>query len=628
VNLDLEEHLARLAALLASERDAEKARLGEAHARLSLPEREARGIALADVEAVDESGLAGRALITYARSSGAELGASQMGIGSLIKVRLKRADRGEAEDAPQGVVARRTRQRLAIAFDEPPPDWATEGRVVLELQPSSATHERLAGAVRRMGTAEKEARRWQKILAGEAPRFEERQASPEASALNPEQRAALELAERAQDFALVHGPPGTGKTFVLVELIRRAVLRGERVLAAAPSNLAVDNLVERLAAAGLTPVRIGHPARVLPSVVEHTLEMRTREHESSRIAAQLMRDAFALRASARKRKSRRGPGRFSEARQDEREARSLLKEARALEDRAERDVLDRAQVVLATLTGLEFRALAARRFPLVVVDEATQAVEPAIYLALLKAERAVLAGDHLQLPPTILSEEAQRGGLGLSLFERLGALHGSACRVTLAEQHRMHEQIMRYPSTALYGGKLRAHPSVAAASLDEQPLEVIDTAGRGFEEQTPPGSESKLNEGEAGLVVSAVQRILALGVVPRDLAVITPYEAQVQKLRQLLPPHLIEEGLEVDTVDGFQGREKDAVVVSLVRSNDSGELGFVSDIRRMNVALTRARRKLVVIGDGATIARHPFFDGFLRYAQEVGAWRSAWEVDP
>ena len=622
--MDLEEHLLRLGALLDTERAAEQARFLESRARLNLSEREARGIAVADVEAVDESGLAGRALVTYAKASGAELGAAKMGVGSLVQVTLKREQR---DDAPQGVVARRTRQRLAIAFDEPPPDWATDGRVVLELQPSSATHERLAGAVRRMGGAEKEAKRWQKLLVGEAPRFEERRLSREfdAGAFNPEQQAAIKQSERSCDLFLVHGPPGTGKTTVLVEIIRRAVLRGERVLASAPSNLAVDNLVERLAAAGMKPVRIGHPARVLPSVIEHTLEVRTQEHESSRIAAQLVKEALALRASARKRKSRRGPGRFSEARNDEREARALLKEARALEDRAERDVLDRAQVVLATLTGLEFRALANRRFPLAVVDEATQAVEPAVYLALLRAERVVLAGDHLQLPPTILSDEAQQGGLGLSLFERLALLHGKTAMVTLAEQHRMNEQIMRYPSDALYGGLLRAHPSVAQHRLDDFPLEVIDTAGRGFEEETPPGSESKMNPGEAELVVREVQRIFALGVAPKDLAVISPYDAQVQRLRSLLPPEALEAGLEVDTVDGFQGREKDAVVVSLVRSNDAGELGFVADIRRMNVALTRARRKLVVVGDGATIARHPFFEGFLQYAQSIGAWRSAWD---
>ncbi len=610
--MDLEQHFAKLGALLDRERAAEKERFAQARARLSLAERDARGLALADVEAVDEGGLAGRSLVTYARPGRGELGGSQIGVGSPVRVVPKRA---EADDAPAGIVARRQRSRLAVAFDEPPPDWATEGRVILELQPSSATYDRLSGAVRRMAGA----RRWHGILRGEAPRFEQRPRGPELdTALNGEQLAALDLADRAQDVMLVHGPPGTGKTTVLVEAIRRAAARGEKVLASAPSNLAVDNLVERLVAAGIDAVRVGHPARVLPAVVEHTLDERVRAHEQARIAADLVDQALRLRADARKRQQRRGPGRFSEARAAEREARKLLAEARELEDRAELAVLDRAQVVLATLTGLESRALSQRRFDVAVVDEATQAVEPAAYLALLKADRAVLAGDHKQLPPTVIAPDALE--LSLSLFERLAALHPAAM-VTLAEQYRMNERIMRYPSDALYGGKLRAHPAVARHAIDDAPLEVIDTAGRGFEEETPPGSDSKMNAGEAALAASRVRRLLAL-LRPQDIAVISPYDAQVQKIRQLLAD--VPE-VEIDTVDGFQGREKEAIVVSLVRSNDEGQLGFVADIRRINVALTRARKKLVVIGDGATVARHPFYDGFLKHAQGVGAWHSAWE---
>ena len=634
--MDLEQHLAALGALLDIERAAEQERFQQARARLTLAEREARGLVLADVEAVEEGGLAGRALVTYARPGGRELGGAEIGVGSIVRVLPRRE---QADDAPSGLVARRQRARLSIAFDEPPPGWATAGRVILELQPSSVTWERLSGAVRRM----KEARRWHPVLREEPPRFESRPRAGEprspasggavngvhpGAPLNAEQQVALELAERAQDVMLVHGPPGTGKTTVLVEVIRRAVARGEKVLASAPSNLAVDNLVERLVAAGIDAVRLGHPARVLPSVVEHTLDQRTRAHDQARIAKDLVQEALRLRADARKSKQRRGPGRFSEARSSEREARKLMAEARELEDRAESAVLEGAQVICATLTGLESRVLQGfcstpegpRRFALAVVDEATQSVEPAVYLALLRADRAVLAGDHRQLPPTVLSPEA--AALSVSLFERLGAAHPEAM-VTLFEQHRMNEKIMRYPSDALYGGKLRAHPRVAHHCLDDLPLVMIDTAGRGFEEETPAGSESKMNPGEAELAAAEVRKLLAAGVRAQDLAVITPYEAQAQKLRQVLED---QPELEIDTVDGFQGREKDAVVVSLVRSNDEGELGFVADLRRINVALTRARKKLIVIGDSATVARHPFYAGFVRYAESIGGWRSAWDL--
>jgi ATP-dependent RNA/DNA helicase IGHMBP2 len=253
-------------------------------------------------------------------------------------------------------------------------------------------------------------------------------------------------------------------------------------------------------------------------------------------------------------------------------------------------------------------------------------VEPATVLALLHAERAVLAGDHLQLPPTVLSAAAQAGGLGVSLFERLVAAQGDAVKVTLVVQHRMNAAIMAFPSAAVYGGALRAHPAVADRALDDAPLEVIDTAGRGFEEETPEGSDSKQNPGEADLAAAEAERILALGVAPGEVAVIATYDAQVQRIRERLSAWL-DRGLEVDTVDGFQGREKEAVIVSLVRSNDRGEVGFLADVRRMNVALTRARSKLVVIGDGATVSCHPFYERFFRHAQDVGAWRSAWERD-
>ena len=531
--------------------------------------------------------------------------------------------RERRDDAPVGVVARRSRDRVGVLFDEPPPDWATSGRVCLELVPSPVTWERLAAGLRRAAGPEGE--RWHAVLAGAAPRFLARAPGPDLAAdLAPEQREALDLADRALDVALVHGPPGTGKTTVLVEVIRRAVARGEKVLAAAPSNLAADNLLERLVVAGVDGVRVGHPARVVPGLLDRTLEARVAGHESARIAAGLVAEALALRRDARKRRERRGPGRFSEARDAERRARALLAEARALEERAERDVLERAPVVVATLTGLDAPVLAGRRFALAAVDEATQATEPAALLALLRAGRAVLAGDHLQLPPTVISAAAQAGGLGASLFERLALLHGGAAMVTLAEQRRMNEAIMRFPSQALYGGRLRAHPSVAGWRLDDAPLVLVDTAGAGMEEAAPEGSDSRVNEGEAALAAREVERILALGVAPADVAVISPYDAQVQRLRQLLADR-VAGGLEVDTVDGFQGREKEAVVVSLVRSSDAGEVGFLADVRRMNVAITRARKKLVVVGDSATVARHPFYEAFVRHAQEAGAWVSAFE---
>jgi ATP-dependent RNA/DNA helicase IGHMBP2 len=626
--VDLDSWFARLNSLLGRERDAEKERFADAQATLSLQERDARGTAIAQAEPVDEGALSGRYLLVLARPGNAELGASQIHSGSRVRLRPRRGDVDE-KDLPEGVVSRRTRVKLSIALDQPPPDWATVGRVAVELMPHAATHERLLGAVRRMQNL-KEGKRWHPILSGAPPRLEtgsnqdaEHGFHPQADHFNPEQQAAIALCEQSLDVALVHGPPGTGKTTVLVELIRRAAARGEQVLACAPSNLAVDNLVERLADKGLDCVRLGHPARVLASVLEHTLEEKAKAHPDAEIARDLVKQALQLKREASKKEQRRASDRFSAARSQEREARQLFAEARAKEDSAERDVLSRAQVVLATLTGLESGVVGQRRFALAVIDEATQAVEPAAYLAMLRADRVVLAGDHLQLPPTVLAQEA--GALAISLFERLQKLAPQAM-VTLLLQHRMHEQIMHVPSRLMYGGKLRAHPAVANRALDLKPLQIIDTAGRGFEEETPEGSDSKRNPGEAKLCAAEVQGLIALGVPLTEIAVICPYDAQGQLIRSLIPNE-VEAGLEVDTVDGFQGREKDAVIVSLVRSNDRSELGFVADLRRLNVALTRARKKLIVIGDGATLARQALVDGEFEYAKAIDGWCSAWEKD-
>ena len=644
--LDLPAHLDKLARLLALERIAEEERFEEARATLSLAERDARGTALAQLEAIDESALSGRALITYARPGGGELGGARMGAGSPVRL-LPRRELPAGEELPRGVVARRTRTKLSVAFDREPPDWATEGRVALELLPNPQTHERMLGALRRLKDTP-EGKRWHSVLSGGAPQFEapplagsaeaaeaDAQAQQDAAAphLNPEQQEAVRRSLRAKDLLLLHGPPGTGKTTVLVEMVKRAVARGELVLGTAPSNLAVDNLVERLAKAGLDCVRLGHPARVLPSVLDQTLDEKIKAHPQAVVAKGLFKEALRLKAQARKQRARgRSADRFAEARAVDREANALFSEARRREEQAEEEVLASAQVILATLTGLERKDLARRRFGLAVIDEATQAVEPAALLAVLKADRIVLAGDHQQLPPTVLSQEAAAGGLGVSLFERLvkdaqaagKESAGAPQLVTLAEQYRMHAAIMEYPSKALYGGRLRAHPDVAGRALDASPLVVIDTAGRGFEEETPEGSDSKMNPGEADLCAAEARALLAFGVLPEELAIIAPYDGQVQRLRSLLEEFL-DAGLEIDTVDGFQGREKDAVIVSLVRSNDRGELGFLTEVRRMNVALTRARKKLVVIGDGALLARHPYYDGFFEHARQTGAWVSAWE---
>ena len=290
-------------------------------------------------------------------------------------------------------------------------------------------------------------------------------------------------------------------------------------------------------------------------------------------------------------------------------------------------------MLCATTTGLDSQVLGARRFDLAVIDEACQSTEPGCWLPILRCDRVVLAGDHCQLPPTVVSREAAAEGFGVSLFERLMALYGPRHRPA-AERAVSHarSRSWSFSSGEFYEGDLEADasvrghlladlPGVAGVPLTGTPLEFLDTAGAGFDEELEPDGESRLNRQEAELVERKVQELIAAGLSAGDVAVVAPYAAQVRLLRE----RLAAPGLEIDSVDGFQGREKEAVVISLVRSNPRGEIGFLGDVRRMNVALTRARRKLVVVGDGATLAGHPFYQRMIDFFQASDAYRTVWE---
>jgi predicted DNA helicase len=370
----------------------------------------------------------------------------------------------------------------------------------------------------------------------------------------------------------------------------------------------------------------------MESLREHTLDYLLEAHPDLRVAQKLLRDAEALfRKASRYTRAKPAPGERAALRN---EARQLSGEARRLERQIEAYLIDEADVVCATLTGLDDELLGDREYDLCVIDEAGQATEPQCWIPLPRSKRLVLAGDHRQLPPTIVSDEARKGGLGESLMERLAVGTPEAARM-LTVQYRMHRAIMEFSSREFYEGRLEADDSVAEHRLVELPgvaespltataVEFIDTSGAGYDESQEPDGESRLNEQEARFTTHKVRQMLEAGLAASQIAVIAPYAAQVRRLRELFDEAGIE-GVEVDSVDGFQGREKEAVVVTLVRSNPEGEIGFLGDVRRMNVALTRARRKLLVVGDGSTLAGHPFYKDLLDYVEQIGAYRSIWE---
>ena len=603
-------------------------RLADRRMRANDANVERTGETLLDLAITDhQSGLGGRYLLTLVkRNRTLQLPWNRLRVGSPIVLSVH--DHTD-NDTYQGVVSARNLQSIQVAVHE----WPDGDRFRLDLSPDEITRKRQRAALNAAREARGRLGKLRDVLLGERePSFGAEPDCEFSGSFNTSQQAAIRFALSAEDVAIIHGPPGTGKTTTVVELIRQAIAREEKVLACAPSNTAVDNLLQRLVAVNVRVVRLGHPARVGTGLREHTLDVMVENHENMRWVRDLMRDAEKLyRKASRYTRAKPAPGQRQEMR---REAKQLKADARMLERQAVDHVLDQADVVCATVTFDE-EVLGDRKFDLAVIDEASQSTEPGCWIPFLRASRVVLAGDHCQLPPTIISAQAAREGFGRSLLERVVDMYAAKVTRRLDVQYRMHERIMQFSSHTFYDGQLRADttvsrhllvdlPQVTADNiLTNEPVTFIDTAGASWDEELEPEGESRRNPSEGQLVLRKAAELQDAGLASQDIAIIAPYAAQVRWLRD----HCDSDRLEIDTVDGFQGREKEAILISLVRSNTTGEIGFLSDTRRMNVALTRARRKLIVVGDSATLANHDFYVALLEYFESIGAYHTVWEEE-
>jgi superfamily I DNA and/or RNA helicase len=634
VNAAVTDALDALHAAWRAERVAARARFAEERRATSLARRVRRGLALDGLEVAEVMAAPrDRVKVAFVVPDGVDLDALSFGPGDPVRV-------GAGERGPwvRGVLQRIGGGRVWIVADVDLPDEIAYGRALVEAEAPEVTFDRGDAAIAKARAARGVTAESLEILFGaRAARAVKRPPAwePLDAALDDAQRAAVGAALAAEDVALVHGPPGTGKTRTLVEIVRQLCARDLRVLAAAASNTAVDNLGERLAAAGLDVVRLGHPARVSAALEDETLDARVDADGAAELARDWRDRARDLR--------RRGWARRDRAMLDE--ARALERDARRELASAEQAIIGRAQVVLATCTGADHPVLADVRFDAVVLDEATQAVDPLALAALLRAPRAILAGDPHQLPPTVIDPGAARAGLATTFFERLAR---DVPPSMLVRQHRMHEEIMRFPSEHTYGGRLVAAPAVATHVLEDlgaapDPLRpkaiwLVDTAGKDWGERKggvdPSEADddeeavdpSTWNPGHAERTAAEVRRLLSRGVAPGAISVIAPYDAQARRLRALLAAERAA-GVEIATIDSFQGRENEAVVLDLVRSNERGELGFLGDLRRTNVALTRARRALVIVADSATIGAHPYYAALLASLDARDAHGSAWSDD-
>ena len=612
------------------ESDAEVERMAERRKARDSAKAEKSGETLLDLVIEDNrNGLGGRHLLTMIkRNREQSMPWHRLRVGSPVILTTFPDDDGTSY---QGVVSAKKNNSIQIALSRYPDG----NRFRIDLAADEVTRRRLMAAVTLVKDSKGRLGHLRNISMGETqPEFggdERANKKPIEfkTELNESQQAAVQFCLQANDAAIVHGPPGTGKTTTVIELIIQAVARGDRVLACAPSNTAVDNLLERLVAAGQRVVRLGHPARVTETLRQHTLDGLVEDSDEMAIIRSMRREAEEIFRKL-DRYTRARPDRGERAAQ-KREAKQLKSDARLLEKQTIHNLLERADVICATTT-LNEDLLGDRWFDLCVIDEACQSTEPGCWIPLSRCDKFILAGDHQQLPPTVLSQEAARAGFDVSLLERMVRIFGDDITRLLSVQYRMHEQIMSFSSDHFYDGELVAHESVAGHLLSDlefvEPTEFsqttmtfIDTAGANWDEELEPEGLSKRNPQEAELLLQKAEQLIKAGVKPTEIAIIAPYAAQVRLLRR----NSSYKAIEIDTVDGFQGREKECVLISTVRSNPEGEIGFLGDARRMNVAITRARRKLIVIGDSATLGVSPFFKSLLDYFEKVGGYRSVWE---
>lgn len=630
------QYFSKLLSLLKTEREVDQQSYQKLSETLSVSERRANGLTWYPIAITDTEMSRGDYLTVEVERTTHQDVVHQLRFG-VSAVLFSNHDR--KQDFVEGTISFQSGNRLKITLrTDELPEWSRNGKLGIDLLFDDTSYDEMQNALKQAtarGEKPTEGRLIQILTGEKKPDFHTGIPSYPVAKLNASQQAAVDQIVAANDLAIVHGPPGTGKTTTLVQAIKALIKQDRKqILVVAPSNTAVDLLSEKLSDEGLNVLRVGNPARVSEQLMSLTLDSRVSEHSSMKEIGKLKKQANEFRNMAHKYKRN-----FGKAERDQRkalfdEARNIMKQVDKTEQYIIDDLLSKAQVITATLVGANHYTVRHLTYHTVVIDEAGQALEPACWIPILKAQKVVLAGDHCQLSPTVKSNEAAKNGLSTTLLEKCVALHPEAV-VLLEEQYRMNEMIMGYSSAIFYKDKLRAHGSVAQHVLfsEDVPLAFVDTAGCGFDEKSEGTSTTNPDEAaflykHLTLLVTQLRSRYGDHELP-NIAIISPYKQQIQVLKEQLlhSPVLQSYGnrISVNTIDSFQGQERDIVYISMTRSNSENNIGFLSDIRRMNVAMTRARKKLVVIGDSATLSQLPFYADFITYAEQRNAYQSAWE---
>ncbi|WP_286757113.1 IGHMBP2 family helicase [Roseivirga sp. UBA838] len=534
----------------------------------------------------------------------------------------------ERDCTTQGVISfiRDNKMRIVINDDDLP-DWIGDGKLGVNLLFDEGSYREMHKALMEVLKAEngRLAELREIFYGANRPAFKSGYDFQSVN-LNESQNQALTKVFNARDVAIIHGPPGTGKTTTLVNAIKEVVKTERQVLVCAQSNAAVDLLVEKLDVLGIEVLRLGHPARLTPEVIENSLDVKIASHAYFKELREIRKRSEEYRRMAGKYKRNFGHEERMQRNLLRKEAKMLKEDADRIEQHITEDLMDRAQVIACTLVGSTHSLVNDRVFKTVFIDEASQALEPAAWIAIRKAYRVVMAGDHQQLPPTVKSIKAAKEGLENTLFEK--AIGLPEATVMLQTQYRMHPNIMRFSSDYFYEGKLKTANEVLERTyaMELEHFVFIDTAGAGFTEKVKKQTLSTYNEEEAALLV----KHLGDNILPdTSIGIIAPYKAQVEVLHDLIKDNPafdeVRENITINSVDAFQGQERDIIYISLTRSNDKSEIGFLKEYRRMNVAMTRARNQLVIIGDSGTLGKDNFYNAVLDYAQKTGGYKSAFE---
>lgn len=549
--------------------------------------------------------------------------------GKLVRLFLAE-DASNTEFSINGVVnsVRRDTMRITISAPEEPA-WVHKKPLGVQLLFDDYSYREMSKGV---ATALKKAKKKHfdltNAILGEYNELIQSAESIGPNFLNDSQSNAIKNCIKAPLVAAIHGPPGTGKTTTLVQLIQELCKKEKQVLVCAPSNTAVDVIVEKLALNGINALRIGHPARVTSEALKHTVDVRFANHPDYGLYTSLKKQSEEYFQMAKKFKRNFGPKEREQRRLLKNEALQLKDDFKRIEQQIKDDLVFKSQVIVSTLVGANQSILRDLKVKTVVIDEAGQALESACWIAINKGDRVIFAGDHLQLPPTVKSKKAQELGLGNTLLDRIMSKNNLSS--FLDTQYRMHQAIMAFSNSYFYGGKLiAAEGNKLHHIIKENPIQFIDTAGAGFEEGVNEETLSTFNKDESEFVLKYLQQYKDLvegnGVNWSSLSIgiIAPYRAQVDQLKEQMEG--FEGNLRISTIDGFQGQERDVIIISLVRSNSKSSIGFLKDYRRMNVALTRAKKKLVVIGDSATIGNDIFYKSFIDFTEKNGFYHSVFE---